>query len=394
VTLVVLTAGLAASALQRVRLASVGLQKKAETTHRESQSAVEWAAHIIGQDPQGLTWRDEASVTITRTQGTVSGVGQQVLRLTDPADNDLRGDPFDTLRLTVVTTIDPARHAYQLDFVPETQPLSCLRKAIAVTGTVGTPTNIYTAGEIWAGAADRYGDAAMMDVKDTLTRQDGLDALDIVPPSSTEVTFPPRSLFDDYVARGTLIGPPVGPISIDGVVLTPTLSPYGPPNSDGIYVIHAHGREVSIRRSRIVGTLVIINPGPGSRISGPVSISATQPGMPALLVNGSMRFELGTTDLIESSEGMNFNPPGAAFAGVEDSDTADRYTNAITGIVFLEGLTTISQTTTVFGNFLVEGSVLCDAQLRVTPVIPTQPSQGFWFVNKLRAQPGSYTRVR
>ena len=56
-------------------------------------------------------------------------------------------------------------------------------------------------------------------------------------------------------------------------------------NAQGLYWINCAGNKLVIERSRIKGTLLVLNPGSGSMIgAGPISWSPATPGYPALLV--------------------------------------------------------------------------------------------------------------
>ena len=71
-------------------------------------------------------------------------------------------------------------------------------------------------------------------------------------------------------------------------VLGPSVNPFGVgTNAHGVYWIDCAGNRITIERSRIRGTLVLINPGSGSSVgSGPINWSPAVPGYPALVVNG------------------------------------------------------------------------------------------------------------
>jgi hypothetical protein len=70
----------------------------------------------------------------------------------------------------------------------------------------------------------------------------------------------PKRVFDYYLDRGTPIYPSgYGTGSIYYTLLSPNSSPWGSPNSDGIYIVDASDGDLDIAACRIVGTLVVIN---------------------------------------------------------------------------------------------------------------------------------------
>jgi hypothetical protein len=87
---------------------------------------------------------------------------------------------------------------------------------------------------------------------------------------------------DDFVIRETTTGR-----FIYRRVLGPSLNPFGvQTNSQGIYWINCNGNKLVIERSRILGTLLVVNPGADSCIAnGPICMSPAVAGYPALMVD-------------------------------------------------------------------------------------------------------------
>jgi hypothetical protein len=68
-----------------------------------------------------------------------------------------------------------------------------------------------------------------------------------------------------------------------------TLYSGAPTNAQGIYWIDCAGNKLVIERSRIVGTLLVTNPGAGSCINnGPINWTPAVAGYPALLVDADI----------------------------------------------------------------------------------------------------------
>lgn len=145
-----------------------------------------------------------------------------------------------------------------------------------------------------------------------------------------------------------------------------TLYAGGPTNPQGIYWIDCSNNRLVIERSRIVGTLLVINPGSGSCIAhGPISWSPAQPGYPALLVAADtltaadFAIEASNRVLSEQENGTNFNPAGAPHTDLgEDSDVNDIYQSEIRGLVV------VGDDLTYANRPLVRGQVLVGDDLR------------------------------
>lgn len=150
----------------------------------------------------------------------------------------------------------------------------------------------------------------------------------------------PAALVDAYIAIGTpILYATIPSGTISGKVFSPSHNPYGVSvNGQGVYVIDCGGRAITITASRIVGTLVILDPGFGSKFTGPMLVAPAVSGLASIVVRGNMIFDVESTDtLMESKLGTNFNPVGAPYAGVSDADTADSYAPGFQGILYASG---------------------------------------------------------
>jgi hypothetical protein len=144
-------------------------------------------------------------------------------------------------------------------------------------------------------------------------------------------------------------------------VLSPSLNPFGvTTNAEGIYWINCNGNKIVIERSRIVGTLLLVNPGAGSCVAdGPINWSPAVAGYPALLVDADnpvdADFSLNATNraLSEKENAVNYNPAGAAHEDFgQDSDTNDIYRSAIRGLIAVRDDLTYQNRTLVRGQVI------------------------------------------
>lgn len=164
---------------------------------------------------------------------------------------------------------------------------------------------------------------------------------------------------DDVIMRED--GAPNDVKVIHRQVLSPASNPFGSTNSQGIYVIDCDGDKISIRDSRIVGTLVLLNQNAGgSEIAGsmhwsPAVISAdpTITNLPALLSNEQLNLFFTNTALDEGLVNANFNPSGTPYNGSQDSDKSDSYPSVINGIVYCETKVVIENSSPAINGILI-----------------------------------------
>ncbi|MCI0334339.1 MAG: carbohydrate binding domain-containing protein [Planctomycetes bacterium] len=156
-------------------------------------------------------------------------------------------------------------------------------------------------------------------------------------------------------------------------VLSPSVNTIyagAPTNAQGIYWIDCNGQRLIIERSRILGTLLVVNPGANSCINnGPINWSPAVNGYPALMVDASnasdANFSLRATNRIlsEAENQVNFNPGGAPYdfnnssASSTDSSANDIYPCEIRGLVVVRNDLTYQNNPLVRGQVIVGGNV-------------------------------------
>lgn len=142
----------------------------------------------------------------------------------------------------------------------------------------------------------------------------------------------------------------------------------GAVNPQGLYWINCMNNRIVIERSRIKGTLLLINPGAGSMIGpGPISWTPNSPGYPCLLVDAdtptNADFTIAATNrtLNEAEDGTNYNPAGAIHSTFgTDTDINDTYPAEIQGVIVVRDDLTFQN------NGLVRGSVIVGDQVAAT----------------------------
>jgi hypothetical protein len=147
-----------------------------------------------------------------------------------------------------------------------------------------------------------------------------------------------------------------------------TLYSGAPTNAQGLYWIDCGLNKLTIERSRIRGTLLVLNPGTGSGIgAGPINWVPAAAGYPALLIHAdtatNANFAILATNraLSESENGVNFNPVGATSDDFgQDTDTNEVYPSEVRGLVAVENNLTYAN------NGLLRGALVVGNDLTST----------------------------
>lgn len=153
------------------------------------------------------------------------------------------------------------------------------------------------------------------------------------------------------------------PRTIEGVLLSPARNPYGTrvTNASGIYIIDCQMQPLIVRNARIVGTLVIKNPGAGSAVTASMNWEAAVENLPILLTDGNLTISTSTALLQEKTTKSNFNPTGTPYryiGGVEDSDAVDAYPSLLSGLVYTSAGLTLSNHPCFRGCVAAAGGVV------------------------------------
>jgi hypothetical protein len=173
-----------------------------------------------------------------------------------------------------------------------------------------------------------------------------------------------ESVFEYYIANGTPIShSQLNNGKIERVLLSPGNNPFGSRvlNQQGIYVIDCQGKKVTIKDSRIFGTLVLLNAAANNEVDGSIVWQPAVPNFPAMMVQGGVRMNWQQqTALSESSLGVMFNPSHTPYNSVSNSNYSDTFTGDIKGIVYITGDLETDQQSRVDGAVIVGGNVDTD----------------------------------
>ncbi|NLS93368.1 MAG: hypothetical protein GXX96_14520 [Planctomycetaceae bacterium] len=176
--------------------------------------------------------------------------------------------------------------------------------------------------------------------------------------SSGEFWFDDAGLKDAEAQAGFL--------AIHRKVLSPACNPFGAgtTNTRGIYVIDCSKKPISIKDSRIVGTLVLLNyDATNSLIHGSMSwqpaVASADPAVanqPILVANKKLNFDTSTADLSEGLVNLNLNPIGTPYGSVQDSDKDDVVPSLFDGLIYVNGNTTVTGSLRLQGVMVIDGT--------------------------------------
>ena len=183
-------------------------------------------------------------------------------------------------------------------------------------------------------------------------------------------------------------------------VLSPTSNPFGAQtNPRGIYVIDLAGAKVFIKNSRIVGTLVLIEPNGGSMIGdgGPLTWEPAVAGFPALMVkDADVTINPSNAGLVEYANITNFNPTGTPYEGLgEDSDENDTYASEIKGLIYCNKKIKFFLDPVITGAVLANDNIEINDDLDLThnPIYFFSPPPGFNGLEEIKILLDSAKRV-
>lgn len=408
---IVLVAALGAAMTARLDIRSVGQTSDALRAEVLAESAVSWAIMRLSAD---ANWRTTYTNNVETATVSVGG-GTISFKLVDEIDANLSNKTTQPVRLYGIGRVGAAAKVLSVQ-LEGSNPLTCLRSAMSVGGNITLDKTVLTAPlQNISGNGNFNGGNSFSAVNGNLLIS-GTITPNGCPINGTQSaaaparTMPETSVFDYYVANGTEI--PYSSLSggkISRKVISPSSSGFlliGS-NPKGIYVIDCGGQDIEVTESRIIGTLVILNPGSGSRIgsengNGGVNWVPAMTGMPALLVKGNMCISFGQAanpTLSEPSASTNFNPSNAAYpypGGTTDSDETDSYPAVIDGLIYVSGNLTDASGVPQFpsmANLVIGGAFTATHDtLKIShrAIYSAMPPPGFTGDGALRPVPGSW----
>lgn len=307
-----------------------------------ARAAVSRGLQAINSQPD--SWRDRGSGTWFSGQSLAGGTFS--LHVTDPTDGDITNEEGQNVLLTAEGAYGQSRHTLRVLLEPIPGGLTCLESCFHVDSHI-----VFLNGSVVDADATISSNGMVMAIGSTINAP--VEATQAVAGGAfnhdttagvAERSMPGADVFQTYIDMGTEIDVydlpnSAGKYWIQHEVLSPNRNPFGGgTNAKGVYVIDCKGQTVLIRKSRIIGTLVLLNPGGNSRVTNSNSIQPAEDNYPSLLVSGNMIFSGSAQPLSEADEDVNYNPSGAPHEGKTDDSKDDSYSSVVKGIVYVSGL--------------------------------------------------------
>jgi Tfp pilus assembly protein PilX len=401
--LIVSLLGLAGLTIVRIERRQVSTTNDILVARMNAHSAVELALHRIADDPDWRTTYTHGVETTTESLGAnATGTLSWIL---EDSDGSLT-DADTNLRLKGIGRVGSTVQVSSVAVTISSEALDCLEVA-ACSGSAmdfesgSTITTNQTISSNWSVTT-----GINTTVNGNVEAVEGISGTGYNGTTTSPVparTLPDASVFDYYLSNGTQMLatdlPKVGPNhSISDAVLSPNSNPYGPVNAQGIYVIDCQGIVIGVKYSRIIGTLVLINPHPASDIILENSFEPAVPNYPALLVYGSIEFRMENTVLDEAARGVNFNPSGSPYEGSADTDQVDTYPSQIKGLVYVSDFAHFADgdTQIVDGMLVVGGQISVNSSdgfsVTYNSLFHSNPPPGFSDGERMVPVPGSWIR--
>jgi len=396
--LMVAAISLGGMAFARTRAASNKLRRDEVQARIAARSAIELARVLIKADS---AWRtNRSNGTWISEQGLQDAIFD--VSVSNPS-GALNRSELDSVTVLGDATVGLSRQRLSVRLDAQTVPLNCLAIPLTVGGAVSaTASTINPAGATMA--SNLSVTSVLATIRPNVEASVSIIGTGFSGTTSSGVaarTLPSSTVFASYIAAGTTISIGSLPVvslkpTLQKVVLSPASNPFGATNANGIYVIDCQGQSIVITNCRIAGTLVLINPGSSSAVSGSVRWVPAVTNYPCLLVNGNIALQMSSSNLSESTQAANFNPPGTPYSyptGTTDTDTSDSYPSSISGLVYVSGNVTTSNAPTV-SVLVVGGSLTVGGTLTVayTNTFYNSPPPGFYTV-KMTPSQGSWRLV-
>lgn len=404
VSLVVFTVSLGAIAAVRAQARAANAADHAAHARRLAASGIELARLIISQN---ANWRSDRPSGKWVTSQPL-GAGAFSVEVVNPF-GDLDRSETDPVVITATGAVGAAVQKLRVELEAEVGKPTALRSAIAAgsTITLNSGSTISASGQWLSSNAGISATSATInaDAEAVLTCA-GSTYNGRLCNGAPARALPSADAFDYYLRRGTAIPVSSLPLNtgiryLQRVLLSPGNNPYGASNPEGIYIIDCNSENLVIQNLRVVGTLVILNPGAASTLQGSVNFEPAVAGLPCIMIRGVLAMRPVTTLLAENtSPAVNFNPPGTPYPYLttpnsSNTNMTDTYPSRISGLVYITG-NVILANAPVVDRLIVGGTLTVNANAVVTVSGQTDhftnPPPGFSTIN-MKVKEGSWARV-
>jgi hypothetical protein len=390
----------------RVQLRAASTASDMAQARINAQSAIELAKDYIYSDS---TWRTDQPNGVWTLPASAGG-GTFSVSVIDPIDGNLTNRPHDPIAMTATAYYGNARQILTETLTANPTPMPILQYAISTATDFklsGSGRLILGTGTLSVSGQYQSDPATFLEGNLNCTKSTGNNKGTLygtMTVASATPTFPSSSIVQSYINLGTVITlSGVGPAAstISNQVFGPGYNSYGTANADGVYVIQSN-TDVTLHNVRVYGTLVVNNAGHKTILDNTVLLQTYRSDYPALICAGdcTMQFTSPNTTMSEATNGVNYNPVGAPYNGLTDTDMTDTYPSEIDGLVHICGMLTVSQPCLIRGAVIV-GSTSSNAfqvtasqmQVIYNPALYTSPPQYYTTQVKMVPQTGTWLPV-
>jgi hypothetical protein len=388
-SMIVTVIGLASLLAIRVQRRSMQMTNDAAEARLYAQSAIELGLLYVQDQNWRSTWSNG-----TWLSDQPLGNGCFSLEGTDPRDNNLSDSEEDPVILTGTGMKGTAVHKVQITLIPTVKPLESLNTCLHSRDDIGIANgDQLTVVGAPVSANDRLSNNGTIDgdaEAGRIASQGTISGTLTVPAPSK--AMPDTDIINDYINKATWI---VYAGTIENEVLTPTHNPWGWANSEGVYYIYTYNNNLTIRNSRIQGTL-IVNTGYGRlTLDDAVFMQSYRSYYPTLIVHGRTKIQCDGNVLSEVSCDTNFNPSWGPYLDQSDDDKLDEYPNEIQGLVHVTERLELEHHTCIRGTVICHDDVDCEDQVTIIhdPSLSVRPLEGYISIEGVHVSPGSCQQV-
>lgn len=390
--------GMSALAMVRAQRLTAATAADSDAARLYAESAVELGLQLIASDTE---WRKSRASGAWIASQAIEG-GTLTVEGIDPVDGDLANRPTDPLVLRGTGRRGSAVQVVEVTLGASGVPIDALSMALHTAGQlrVDSGRSLLVSGAPASTNGSLRNDGTITgDVECLAATSTGTitGSLTVLAPNKA---MPDSGVLTMYKNLGTVIP---SASTLEKFVLGPGNNPWSPgaTNADGVYVLNI-ASNITIRRARIHGTLVISGAGRTVTIEDVIFMHPARADYPVLITDADvvLKFTGGSGTLSESGQGVNFNPPGAPYLGESDSDTADTYPSEIRGLIHVRGTVKFELPARVAGAIICESSDGSDA-VRVGDhaaivydnQLTAAPPMGYTKSVSMAVQPGTWKRA-
>lgn len=377
-----------------------GDRRDAQAAFRLAESEIQIQAARMNQSTD---WR-ASSNTGEFSNWRLLESGRVRHRLDDP-DGSLTDDLFDSVTLTVHAQVRNAEATLAVELQNDPKAHDVLRYAVTAFDDIEIEDGSVLSTEVPVQAVDdcKTSSTGRL-VTPRLERGGAVNVWVNGDVAAANVTPLAQNVVSYYQNLGTEISRQSLRLSqgsriIENVVLSPANNPYGTPNPEGIYWINPSPRPLVIRNCRIEGTLVVLGNN-DVMVRGGVVWNSLDPGKPALLAAGEIRFESIASQLSEASINANLNPaPTPNRRGQSNSTMSDTYSTQFGGIYYTTSNIVVEDLASghhvPFLGCLIGNDVIfeCRTAIAFDPRLGMPPPDGFRDPIPMRFTSGTYRRL-